>query len=120
MLNDIELQWRMLVNSGQAQGVRREDFIRWSALLPRRAGLFKERIFDIDDLELRLKFIQDALRWGCGESDETLARTFQDYEKESRRLRRVLRQIQAFSEGFRRPYAGRLPAPGRPAGQSCS
>ena len=33
VLNDIELQWRMLVNSGQAQGVRREDFIRWSALL---------------------------------------------------------------------------------------
>jgi formylglycine-generating enzyme required for sulfatase activity len=100
VLNDIELQWRMLVNSGQAQGVRREDFIRWSALLRAAPAAFKARIFDIDDLELRHKFIQDALRWGGGESDETLARTFQDYEKESRRLRRVLRQIQAFGEDF--------------------
>ncbi len=66
----------------------------------RRASHFKARIFDIDDLDLRHKFIQDALRWGGGESDETLARTFQEYEKESRRLRRVLRQIQAFGEDF--------------------
>jgi formylglycine-generating enzyme required for sulfatase activity len=100
VLNDIELQWRMLVNSGQAQGVRREDFIRWSALLRAAPASFKARIFDIDDLELRHKFIQDALRWGCGESDETLARTFQEYEKESLRLRRVLRQIQAFGDDF--------------------
>ena len=33
VVNDIELKWKMLVNSEQAAGVKREDFIRWSALL---------------------------------------------------------------------------------------
>jgi gamma-glutamyl hercynylcysteine S-oxide synthase len=99
VLNDIDLQWRMLVNSGQAEGVQRGNFIRWSSLLRAAPVGFKERLFDIDDLDLRLKFIQDALRWGGGEADESLGRTFQDYAKASR-LRRVLRQIGAFSEGF--------------------
>jgi len=100
VLNDIALQWCMLVNSEQAQGVQRADFIRWSALLRAAPQNFRERVFDIDDLDLRLKFVQDALRWGSGEGDETLERTFQEYEKASRRLRRVLRQIEAFSAGF--------------------
>ncbi len=100
VLNDIELQWSMLANSGQAAGVQRDDFIRWSALLRAAPANFRERVFDIDDLDLRHKFIQDALRWGQGEGDETLSRTFQEYEKASRRLRRVLRQIQAFSPDF--------------------
>ena len=100
VLNDIELKWRMLVNSGQAAGVQRADFIRWSALMRAAPASFRGRVVDIDDLDLRFKFIQDALRWGGGDSDETLGRTFQEYEKEGRRMRRVLRQIQAFSPEF--------------------
>ncbi len=100
VLNEIELKWRMLVNSGQAEGVQRADFIRWSALLRAAPEAFKLRIFDIDDLDLRLKFLLDSLRWGSGESDEILARQFQEYEKEGRRLRRVLRKMGAFSPEF--------------------
>jgi formylglycine-generating enzyme required for sulfatase activity len=74
------------------------DFIRWSALLRAAPPAFRERLFDIDDPDLRLKFVQDALRWGAGEGDETVMRTFQEYEKSGRRLRRVLRQIGAFSK----------------------
>ena len=99
VFNDVELQWRMLVNSGQAQGVQREDFIRWNALMRAAPEAFKERLTGIDDLELRLKFIQDALRWGRGDVDETLNRIFQDYER-SRRLRGALREIKTFSEEF--------------------
>jgi formylglycine-generating enzyme required for sulfatase activity len=100
VLNDIELQWRMLVNSGQAQGVGQADFIRWSALLRAAPPNFKQRIFDIDDPDLRLKFVQDALRWGAGDGEETLQRTFQEYEKASRRLKRVLGKMGAFGPGF--------------------
>jgi len=101
VLNDIDLQWRMLVNSGQAGRVARGDFIRWSALWRVAPLNFKEKLTDLDDLELRLKFIKDALRWGLGEEpDETLQRTFQEYEKDGRRLRRVLRQVRQFGPQF--------------------
>ena len=100
VLNEIELKWRMLINSGQAEGVQRGDFIRWSALLRAAPEAFKLRIFDIDDLDLRLKFLLDSLRWGSGESDEILARQFQEYEMEGRRLKRVLRKMGTFSAEF--------------------
>lgn len=100
VVNDIELQWKMLVNSRQAQGIRREDFIRWNALLRAAPPNFRNRVYDIEDLDLRLKFVQDALQWSSGEGDETLLHTFQEFEKDSRRLRRVLRQIGSFSPHF--------------------
>jgi formylglycine-generating enzyme required for sulfatase activity len=96
VVNDIELQWKMLVNSGQAADVKRQDFIRWSALLRAAPISFKKQLFDIDDPELRHKFIQDALLWAAGKGDGTLNRTFQTYAA-SRPLRGVLREIQAFS-----------------------
>ena len=40
----------------------------------------------------------DAPRWGAGVGDEKVVRTFQEYEVSGRRLRRVLRQIGAFSK----------------------
>jgi formylglycine-generating enzyme required for sulfatase activity len=100
VLNAIELQWRMLVNSGQAEGVQQGDFIRWSALLRAAPPNFRAKLFDLDDLELRRKFVQEALRWAAGEGEESLARTFQEYEPDGRRLKRVLRQIGSFGEGF--------------------
>lgn len=100
VVNDIELQWKMLVNSQQAQGVRQEDFIRWSALLRAAPPNFRDRVYNIEDLDLRLKFVQDALQWSSGQGDETLLRTFQEFEKDSRRLRRVLHQIGSFSSHF--------------------
>jgi len=99
VFNDVELQWKMLVNSRQAQGVRKEDFIRWSALMRAAPANFRERLTDITDIDLRFKFIQDALRWGSGEGDEILQRTFQEYER-PRRLLGVLREIKIFSAEF--------------------
>jgi hypothetical protein len=64
---------------------------------------FRWRLFDVDDPELRYKFLQDVLRWGRGETDEPLKRTFQEYEREGRRLPRTLRQLQAFSPEFDAP-----------------
>jgi len=100
VLNDIELQWRMLANSGLAQGVQRADFVRWSALLRTAPANFRQCLFDIDNVNIRLKFVQDALRWGSGEQDKVLQRTFQKYKKEGRRLRRVLREIRTFGAEF--------------------
>jgi hypothetical protein len=96
VFNDIELQWKMLVNSRQAQGVKQDDFIRWSALLRAAPYSFRQVLTDITDLDRRFKFIQDALRWGRGEGDEPINNQFQKYERPSR-LRSVLREIGAFN-----------------------
>jgi hypothetical protein len=61
MQNDIELQWRMLVNSGQARGVQRDEFIRWSVRRRSVSGSYEEQILEHEDLQLRHKFIQEAL-----------------------------------------------------------
>lgn len=58
MQNDIELQWRMLVDSGQARGVQRDEFIRWSVRRRSASGSYKEQILEHEDLQLRHKFIQ--------------------------------------------------------------
>jgi len=100
VINDVELQWKMLVNCGQAQGVHRDDFIRWSALMRAAPENFKERVYKIDDPDLRRKFVDDALLWGGGQGDETTLRQFQEFGKDSHRLRAVLRQIRAFGADF--------------------
>lgn len=103
VFNDIELKWKMLVNSDQARGVRQDDFIRWSALLRASPDNFRKTLNDLTDPtidpELRFKFIRDALRWGRGEGDEPTNRQFQDYERPPR-LKNVLREIGAFSDEF--------------------
>jgi formylglycine-generating enzyme required for sulfatase activity len=98
-VNDLNLQWAILQNTGQAEGVVRDDFTRWQVLMRAAPDEFKKRIFDIDDLELRLKFVQDALKWGGGKGEEAVNKVFQEYEK-FMRLRRVLREIKAFSGTF--------------------
>ncbi|KAF0108876.1 MAG: hypothetical protein FD146_762 [Anaerolineaceae bacterium] len=98
-VNDLNLQWAILQNTGQAEGVVRDDFTRWQVLMRAAPDEFKKRIFDIDDLELRLKFVQDALKWGGGKGDDAVNKVFREYEK-FMRLRRVLREIKAFSGTF--------------------
>ncbi len=95
-VNDLNLQWAMLKNTGQAEGVNRDDFMRWQVLMRAAPPNFVKRVADLDDVELRRKFVDDALKWARG--DETLAATFQEYAG-SLRLQRVLRQIE-FSDGF--------------------
>ncbi len=100
-VNGLNLQWAMLVNSGQARHVNRADFNAWQVLMrvapPNFVQQARERI---DDVELRYNFVMDAIKWGRGEGDETLKTTFQEYD--SWRLRRVLKEI-AFSAEFNAP-----------------
>jgi iron(II)-dependent oxidoreductase len=89
-VNDLNLRWAMLMNSGQAEGVNRDDFTRWHVLARAAPENFIKRVRDLDDIEQRCKFVEDALKWARG--DESLAATFQEYAS-SPRLRRVLREI---------------------------
>jgi gamma-glutamyl hercynylcysteine S-oxide synthase len=94
VLNDINLQWSMLVNSGQAQEIRRADFIRWNALWRAAPLSERTRILELDDKAVRWNYVRDALRYTQGDADETLRRQFQGYtEPDFRRLREVLRKV---------------------------
>lgn len=95
IVNDLNLQWAMLVNTGQAEGIRRDDFIKWQVLIRSAPLQFIRQLRDLPD-DLRYHFLQDAMRWAQG--DDSVAPYFQEYSN-SRRLRRVLREI-AFSENF--------------------
>lgn len=95
-VNDLNLQWAMLVNSDQAEGVVRADFNAWQVLAriaPRKFMVqMRERL---EDIELRYKFLIDAIKWASGE--DSLNTTFQEYD--SWRLKRVLRDL-TFGESF--------------------
>ncbi len=96
-LNDLNLAWSLLVNSGQAQNVERADFTRWQVLMRAAPESFKKQVRDIDDVDLRFKFVQNALTWQNG--DAQAAEYFKDYEKHSR-LKRTLKKIGAFGKTF--------------------
>jgi formylglycine-generating enzyme required for sulfatase activity/tRNA A37 threonylcarbamoyladenosine biosynthesis protein TsaE len=96
-LNDLNLAWALLVNSGQAQNVERADFTRWQVLMRAAPETFKKQVRDIDDLDLRFSFVQRALAWQNGEAQA--AEYFKDYESNSR-LKRTLKKIHAFTARF--------------------
>jgi formylglycine-generating enzyme required for sulfatase activity len=92
----------MAVNSGQAEGVDRDDFICWQALMHAAPAAFARQVLDFEDKSIRFGFIQDALKWQNGrqEDQDAVKGFFNAYEdKEAKRLRGVLRQI-SFSQGF--------------------
>jgi formylglycine-generating enzyme required for sulfatase activity len=102
VINDLNLQWAMAYNSGQAARLNRDDFICWQALMHAAPPNFIQRVQDLDDhneypknLDTRVKFIKDALTWANGQGDENLSRVFQEYVS-SLRLKRVLQEIDAF------------------------
>ncbi len=95
--NDLNLRWTMLLNAGEATGINRDDFTRWQVLLRVAPANFVKQLNNIDDLDLRHKFVMDALRWVQG--DAGVEATFRDYAT-AYDLRRVLRTIQTFSDQF--------------------
>lgn len=102
VINDLNLQWFMAVNSGQAEGVNKDDFICWQALMRAAPAKFATQIMDIEDEKLRHNFLMDALKWQKGKTDEqeVVKGFFKEYEdRDSRRLRGVLKQI-SFSADF--------------------
>jgi len=102
VINDLNLQWYMALNSGQAENINRDDFICWKALMRAAPNPFAVQVSDFEDKALRYNFVLDALKWQNGDSDEKEAVQgfFKDYEdKDSKRLRAVLKQI-SFSNEF--------------------
>ena len=103
VINDLNLQWFMAVNSGQAEGVNRDDFICWQALMRAAPKIFVDHVREtLEDSERRHSFIMDALKWQQGkqEDKELVKGYFSAYEeKDSKRLRGVLKQI-SFSNEF--------------------
>jgi formylglycine-generating enzyme required for sulfatase activity len=103
VINDLNLQWFMAVNSGQAEDVNRDDFICWQALMRAAPRNFVDHVLGtLEDSERRHSFIMDALKWqqGSQEDRELVKGYFSAYEdKDAKRLRGVLKQI-SFSVGF--------------------
>ena len=102
VINDLNLQWFMAVNSEQAKGVNRDDFICWQALMRAAPAKFVGQVTKLDDKSIRHNFVLDALKWQNGNQEEkdAVRGSFADYEDDdSRRLRKVLKQI-SFSGEF--------------------
>ncbi|HVN14754.1 MAG TPA: SUMF1/EgtB/PvdO family nonheme iron enzyme [Anaerolineales bacterium] len=102
VINDLNLQWHMAANSGQAEGVNRDDFICWQALIHAAPSAFVRQVTDFEDKSIRYNFIRDALKWQNGkqEDKDAVKGFFSAYEdKDSNRLRKVLRNI-SFSNEF--------------------
>ncbi len=103
VINDLNLQWFMAVNSGQAEDMNRDDFICWQALMRAAPRAFVDHIKEtLKDNERRHSFVMDALKWQQGkhEDRELVKGYFSAYEdKDSKRLREVLKQI-SFSDKF--------------------
>jgi formylglycine-generating enzyme required for sulfatase activity len=94
VFNDINLQWSMLVNSGQAGAVQRPAFMRWNAIWRAAPPQERLRIQDLDDVGLRFSYLRDALAYARGGGEESVRRQFQAYEgRDYLRLRAVLRKI---------------------------
>jgi len=99
VINSVNLLWTMFKNSDpRAASVERADFIRWQAIGQAAPDEFKKRIQEMDDLELRLGFLKEALLWAQGAGDERIKTQYQEYEKYTR-LRRALREV-GFSDKF--------------------
>ncbi len=97
-VNDVNLQWAMLENTGQARGVNRDDFTRWQVLRGTASSTFMDQVEDLPT-EPRRKFIDDAIKWAKGGTEaESVAGFFKAYEGE-RRLIKVLRMVE-FSPQF--------------------
>lgn len=90
-INDLEVGWAMLTNSGQAEGVEKEDFVRWLAL-NRVSPPFCEKVRDLLP-DRRLDYLRDASQWAKdpthkpGEYDEQWG------SADHRKLREVLKVL---------------------------
>lgn len=98
-LNYLQLNWALLQNSGQASADLQDDFLLWS-LIELAAPNFAEQARNIPDLDLRLKFVTEALLWAKYgdradwlEKNAALAGQYNAYLG-NQRLRRILQQGQ--------------------------
>jgi formylglycine-generating enzyme required for sulfatase activity len=101
VVNDLNLQWYMARNSGQADEVNRDDFICWHALMRAAPESFVEQINKLGEFpEIRHDFVLKAVKWQQGTEDEKKEAEGQYAAyKDFKRLRDVLKRI-SFSAGF--------------------
>ncbi|MDH4137500.1 MAG: SUMF1/EgtB/PvdO family nonheme iron enzyme [Anaerolineae bacterium] len=85
-INYLELQWGLLVASGQAEGIDREDFTRWLVLCE-AARPFGEYVRRLPRTE-RVDFIQDAARLARQEASDEEAQVLGERYKQWRDDRR--------------------------------
>jgi len=89
-INYLELQWALLVNSGQARGTRRQDFTQWLVLT--EAGPdFCDYTRNLPRAE-RVEYILGAAALARGEEGEVLRERHGQWLDRYPRLRRVLAQ----------------------------
>jgi gamma-glutamyl hercynylcysteine S-oxide synthase len=101
LINEINLEWAILRNIGQAETINRGDFVCWSILARSAPVEFIRQLRDIGDLdspELQRKYIDDLLAWASGRSLES-EQQFKQYQP-YKRFRLVLRAIKCFSNTF--------------------
>ena len=89
-INYLELQWALLVNSGQAEGVQRQDFTQW-LVLTEAAPEFCNTVRNLPRAE-RVEYILDAAALARGKEDEVLQERHGQWLERYPRLRRVLAQ----------------------------
>jgi sulfatase modifying factor 1 len=103
VINDLNLQWYMALNAGQAEGINRDDFICWQALMHAAPTAFVARVADLGEFPaVRYEFVLNAVKWQQGSDEErkTQEGFYSDYTgKDARRLRSVLKQVE-FSTQF--------------------
>ena len=64
VINDLNLQWYMAVNSGQAEGVNRDDFICWQALMRAAPDSFLKQVNDLGEFpEIQHDFVLKSVKW---------------------------------------------------------
>ncbi|MFB0536058.1 MAG: SUMF1/EgtB/PvdO family nonheme iron enzyme, partial [Anaerolineae bacterium] len=85
-INYLELQWGLLVASGQAEGIDRQDFTRWLVLCE-AARPFGEYVRRLPRAE-RVDFIQDAARLAREEASDEEAQVLGERYKQWRDDRR--------------------------------
>jgi len=89
-INYLELQWALLVNSGQAEGVQRQDFTQW-LVLTEAGPEFCNTVRNLPRAE-RVEYILGAAALARGEEDEVLRERHGQWLERYARLRRVLAQ----------------------------
>ena len=101
VINDLNLQWFMAVNSGQADPKLRDDFICWQALMRAAPESFVKQITDLSEFpEIRHDFVLKAVKWQQGtEAEKKEVEGQYSAYKDFKRLRGVLKQI-SFSDEF--------------------
>ncbi len=89
-VNYLETGWSILRNSGQAEGVEKQDFLYWLALT-RVSAAFCKKVEKLPK-DLRLQYVDDAVRWANGVTEK--ANEYEEWNSyEHQRLRDVLKLL---------------------------